>query len=138
MSIDQVIDLFHGDEASKREFKLAYQKAFKFKIKIFIGLFICFIPMAYYSLLPYYGTSLFEFFNAASTSHFPITLSDHVSFIMFAFVPALVFSMFAGNYWLHHLTRHLKITLPESIAPKIEFRSAELHRRQCIDPNDHY
>lgn len=113
MSIDQVIDLFQGDEASKREFKLAYQQAFKFKIKVFSCLFILFSLAAFFTLPSDYVPS----------QPFLIRLIDQYGFIFFAFIPALVFSMFIGNYYLQYLTRHLKITLPENIAPKIEFRS---------------
>ncbi len=127
MSIDRMLELCFGDEKSKHEFKLAFKKATKIQIWLSILLSLILFPIMSYAF-------------SSVIREYPEVFWLHLFPFIFSLLPALLFGSMLSHVALHYLTLHIKISLPETIAPKIELRSysEEMRRRQSINPNDYY
>ena len=112
MKINRFVDAIAGNEHSKAELTLAYRKARKLgwftTLSIFvIGTVISFICFPINSS-PYFADALF--FDIADKLLIPLILAS--------FIGVLV-----GSQAFRIFTKHIKITLPESIAPRVETKS---------------
>lgn len=105
MKTDRIIDAMGGTQEGKNEFKLAYRKAFRLGLNVFII------------------SSLFFFMLFFLVIHFsPYTIFDVPARIGFSIMIPLILGCIIGSQSLNYFTRHLKITLPETIAPIIEVK----------------